>query len=165
MIETDKLMSARDSKHARSLIQQDPPESNNSHSVLPLNKDSEYEGDRISCKNQNTIRLCFININGVPQDNDDEKHHHILETVNQYSFDHVGIAETNCNWSQINQDHRWYERTKTWWECHKSTIAYNKKDILQEPHQRGGTISISIGKIVHKITDSGVDEDLGRWSW
>ena len=50
-----------------------PLESQNGHDTEVLERDSEYKGDQLLDKRKNVIRIGFININGIPRENEDPK--------------------------------------------------------------------------------------------
>jgi hypothetical protein len=141
------------------------PDSPDSHTIK-LNKDeSEYIGNDISYKNEDVIRVGLINIRGIPKDNDNPKNNHTRTMIDAAQFDHTGITEVNRQWTAIRPDHQWHQRTKGWWQCSKSVISNNRKDVNHDDFQPGGTISLTTGDLTHRIVNSGQDPLLGRWSW
>ena len=129
------------------------------------NSMAEYKGDKQNYKTQGTFRVGFININGLPPTNDDDKNKDILESINKCNFDFIGLAEVNRNWYNISLEHKWFNRVSTWWESSKHVLSYNKNDCCEDIFQPGGTVSITLGDNVHRIIATGSDDILGRWSW
>ena len=126
---------------------------------------AEYQGDCIEDKKEKIFRLGLININGVTHTARNPKNHHIKETINKYSFDHMTIPEPNCNWTYMDAEDRWTERTHTWWKKSKSVVAHNIHSITTDIKQPGGVIGVTVGKTTSSVIDSGLDEPLGRWTW
>ena len=126
---------------------------------------AEAQGDHIKLKQSTTIRIGLININGVTQTNSNPKNQHIKSTIDLYAFDHVALIETNCNWTHMEEEHRWHERTKTWWKKSKSVVAHNITDISTTVKQPGGVIGLTTSQATSCVIDSGIDPKLGRWSW
>ena len=140
------------------------PASNNYHDNT-FEIDTEYKGDRLTNKLQGTFRIGFVNINGIPDNNESNKNTNILETINKCEFDHIGLAEVNKNWNKVPMNHKWHSRTASWWENSKSVTGFNTKDCIDEIDQPGGVVGISIGDSTSRITNTGKDTILGRWCW
>ena len=115
---------------------------------------------------KDTLRIGFININGIPANNAQVKNELIRNAINKNKFDITAMTEINRYWFKIASHHRWRQRTNTWWEAAHHAEAFNSQDIATSAFQPGGTLITSINKIAHKVTDSGFDDSgLGRWSW
>lgn len=53
-----------------------------------------------------------------------------------------------------------------WFELIEIMMAYNKKKLLPQPVQWGGTTVWSINKAIHRAIDSGEDlSGIGQWTW
>ena len=111
----------------------------------PEGLESEAFGDEIIYKQDDMMRIGFLNINGIPQSNDDIKNINTKAAIDICDLDHVGFAEVNHQWAAIDIDHQWQERIKPWWEHSKSIEAYNHKDIHNNPFQPGGVITSQWG--------------------
>ena len=130
-----------------------------------ISHDEAY-GDVIGLRRENVLRIGHININGLPESKDDEKNLRFKQAIDDHSMDIIGLSETNRCWHLLEQDHRWRERSKGWWETMQASIAYNIRDgELATPFQPGGTMILSLNESAHRIIASGRDETgLGRWS-
>jgi len=127
----------------------------------------EYCGDKLSENHLNSLRIGFININGIPDSNSHEKNHSLYKAMMKLDPDVVGLAEVNQHWQSIHSDHQWRNRILSWWESSHSSIAYNIKDIKSNSSfQPGGVILQSTNNATHRIIKSGRDPlGLGRWAW
>ena len=47
----------------------------------------------------------------------------------------------------------------------KSVPSYNTTSVIEEIHQPGGTLSMTINSLTTSVLKWGHDEELGRWSW
>lgn len=118
-------------------------------------------------KEPDTLRIATWNSRGLPVFNEDRlgKNERIRIAISEYKIDVIGIQEPNKNWNLIDQEHRWDERTKHWWEARHNTIAFNKSDITSGRCQPGGTILMTVNKAVHRAMEREVDKKgLGRWA-
>lgn len=128
---------------------------------------NEAIGDDIHKKEPNILRIATWNAGGLPVFNKDKKgkNDRIREAINEYRIDVLGIQEPNKNWNLIDQEHRWDERTKHWWEARHNTIAFNKHDVDSTRTQPGGTILLTINKAVYRAMQREIDpKGLGRWA-
>lgn len=64
---------------------------------------SEYEGNRIEEKQQAHFKIGVININSIPKKSAHPKNINIQETIQNYSFDVMGLTETNCYWPLLEE--------------------------------------------------------------
>ena len=142
-----------------------PPESSGASNTNPNKDDSEYIGDDVMFKDEGVIRIGLINIRGIPEKNENPKNEHTKAMIDATTFDHTGLTEINRQWSQLDYNHCWYNRIKSWWQNKKSSISYNNKDINNEAFQPGGTISLAKEDLTCRVFKSGQDQLLGRWSW
>ncbi len=118
----------------------------------------EYYGDKLSENQVKSLRIGFININGIPDSNTHEKNHSLYTAMMKLDPDVVGLAEVNKHWQSISSDYQWRNRILSWWESSHSSIAYNIKDIKSSSSfQPGGVILQSINKATHRIIKSGRD--------
>ena len=107
----------------------------------------------------------YININGLPQTNDHPKNNLINNLLLHHETDIFGLTETNLNWSNIDQNHHWKERTLGIWEHSHSILSYNHTDISSTtPFQPGGSLIHSTGNSCHRVISCQQDPSgLGRW--
>ena len=123
---------------------------------------AEHQGDAINSKAPKIFRIGFININGVTYTARNPKNPYLKQISQLFSFDHLGISETNCNWSSMSEEDRWYEQARKLWKQSKSVLAHNKKDVSTEIKQPGGGVNLTIGNAISSITSVGWDEILGH---
>ena len=139
-------------------------ESHSCPDVLELH--TEYHGDKLRDKKEKTIRIGFININGLPKFKSSAKYDSIRQSILASEIDVLGIAESNRCWHKMIPDNTWKDLSKEWWKDSKSCIAYNLQDVESKIYQPGGVITVAIESMCHRVRAAGVDErKLGRWSW
>lgn len=131
------------------------------------NQTSDHCGHELNhIDNDTTLRVGFININGIPQQNTHLKNKQIFNAVQDSEIDILGMTESNVNWNKMQSAHRWNTRINNWWECNTSIMAFNTTDLQLKKFQPGGTIMTSIGKAAHRVIKQGKDpSNLGRWCW
>lgn len=137
---------------------------NNNNTNQQHTTNDEYCFDKINRKWTQTLRLLFININGIPRLASDPVNKLILKAINKSEADIIGIAEHNSNFYQMDQQDSWFERTDEWWEGSKSVVAQNVHDTFPSPFLPGGVLSVALNKACHRC--KGVEKDpsgLGRW--
>ena len=130
--------------------------------------DNDIYGDDIKQKSHNNkiLRLCFININGLPNNSEHPKNTALFQAIQSTQIDIIALTEINKCWHKMEEKERWRTRTKGWWETSHSTITYNTKDSDAKQFQPGGNIITSIDKAAHRVIESGIDKTgLGRWCW
>ena len=129
-------------------------------------EENEGFGDNLFPLDENTLRVGYVNINGLPDFNDHSKNSILFEAISSLNPGIMGMSEINRCWRHIPYDHRWADRTRGWWESSNSCVSYNRKDCNTSTYQPGGNILLSTGKATHRIISQGTDESgLGRWSW
>ncbi len=123
------------------------------------NTEVEIFGDAIAGnKTRNTLRIGFININGIPSSAHHPKNKELLNSINSTKLSIIGLAETNRCWHKMRIQDKWQERTRGWWETQRTALSYNTKDNeLATEFQPGGTALISINKAAHRILETGND--------
>jgi hypothetical protein len=129
---------------------------------------AEYVGDSIMrIDTDKILRIGFININGLPQTKEDPKNKMIFNSIKNKQFGIVGMAELNKCWYLVNEEDKWKERTRGWWEAAHHNLSYNRRDgELATTFQPGGTAVLSVDTSSHRIIQSGQDpKGLGRWAW
>ena len=128
--------------------------------------DETNHGEAITSKRQNTLRVGFLNINGLPDNKEHPKNLMIYEAITSNEIDAIGLAETNKCWHALNANHSWKSRTTGWWQASKTTFAYNTTDCHNKAFQPGGVLQLTNEKATNRIIDSSIDKrKLGRWSW
>ena len=115
--------------------------------------DNDIYGDDIKQKSHNNkiLRLCFININGLPNNSEHPKNTALFQAIQSTQIDIIALTEINKCWHKMEEKERWRTRTKGWWETSHSTITYNTKDSDAKQFQPGGNIITSIDKAAHRV--------------
>ncbi len=128
----------------------------------------EIYGNEIKNNNKETdsLRIGFININGIPSFNSHAKNNETYQAMLKNKMDVMGFAEINKNWDKIEENHQWRQRTRHWWEAAKTSMSFNSNDCSSSDFQPGGTIVTAINRAAHRVRKVGRDKSgLGRWSW
>ena len=123
-------------------------------------------GHKLVKKKEKTIRISFVNINGIGVRAKSEKSEDIRRFMVEKKVDVMGLAETNVNWGCVEGKDTLWDRTKQWAETRRIGVAYNTNQLLNRKHQQGGTATIATNDIAHRYKKCGADPSgLGRWSW
>ena len=127
---------------------------------------NNWWGHWLKQKNQNRVRICAVNINGIGLSRDSVKSHNIRQFMELEDVDIMGISEVNIHWDKIGQKDGIWERTEGWFENISVSPAYNTHDPNASRDQRGGTLMLAKDGMVHTVRGTGSDASgLGRWSW
>jgi len=127
---------------------------------------SDFFGDSIATKHENTLHIGFQNIVGFPLDKSKVKEQFIRTGISTWSFDIFGLAEMNTDWRCMPEDHKLYNRTKGWRDTLHISTVFNITTTATNPKWFGGTALFSINKAAHRAVDKGADPtNLGRWCW
>lgn len=117
-------------------------------------------------KDQESIRICFQNTNGIPLINAHHKNESIYSFLANNNVDTFGMSEVNINWKLLPIDQRWSARTLSWFNNSRTTFSYLAEDKFSERYQIGGTGIMNIGGITRRFVEKGIDSNgLGRWAW
>jgi len=82
-------------------------------------------GDCIGKKNQNVLRVRFLNVGGLPLQQNNFKEEAIWQGLSTYAFDIFGVAETNIDWRLLQEQDCLYSRARTWWESLHLSFGHN----------------------------------------
>ena len=115
-------------------------------------------------KRVDSIRLCFQNTNGLPLYSAHGKNGEIYQFLENKEVDVMAMSETNVCWHKLVPEHRWKQRTRSWFRRSGSTLGYIANDPIADRFQRGGTGIMNIGAVTRRFRGSGTDH-LGRWCW
>lgn len=132
-----------------------------------LENEGEAHGDNPVFKASDIFRIGGININSLPNVNTDRrtKNERIKKAINKFQLDAIAIQEPNKNWYYIDENHRWPQRTRHWWEARHNSIAHNTYDISEESFLPGGNIITTINKAAYRVSKAETDPtNLGRWT-
>ncbi len=66
----------------------------------------EMDGDWKKDKKENTTRVMFMNVGGLPTSNYHQKDREIWALVHVKDIDVLGIVEVNTNWTEVLYNHR-----------------------------------------------------------
>ena len=133
---------------------------------LEIDDGSNHFGDYQGMIQEDSIRLVFANINGIPPTADHPKNSMIKAAITKTGASIIGFAETNISWNKLRGDNRWEERSFGWWEDMVSLTSNNTLDSPKKEYQPGGNLMITNGKAKFRLLKSGVDPSrMGRWSW
>ena len=130
-----------------------------------VERELEIYGDKLITKQSNILRLVFLNVNSIPVSNESPKNNMLYQSIVESEADIVGMSETNRNWNLIDSNHRWYDRTRGWFENSHSSLAHNTTNLDSAPYQPGGNLLLSIDKAAHRVFEKDKDPTgLGRWT-
>ena len=80
------------------------------------NEEDERFGDKLLPLDENTLRIGYININGLPDYNEHSKNKLLFESLSNLNPGIMGMSEINRCWRHIPHEHGWTDRTRGWWE-------------------------------------------------
>ena len=141
---------------------------NDEEDTQPLNRrpPKDYWGHKMKKKGEKTVRLAFVNVNGIGIYARDARSEDLRRFINEKDVDVMGIAETNVHWGKVHAYHSLWDRTKRWSSNRRIGVAYNVHQRLPTTYQPGGTATIVVEDMAHRFHSSGQDErELGRWLW
>ena len=84
-------------------------------------------GHKLVNKKEKTIRISFVNINGIGVRAKSEKSEDIRRFMVEKKVDVMGLAETNVNWGCVEGKDTLWDRTKQW----ADTIFFRRKDAVK----------------------------------
>jgi hypothetical protein len=128
--------------------------------------DDETFGDIPGKKGENTLRVGFLNIGGLPLESKKIKNDLLRRGISALECDVFGIAEINTDWRLITEDNQLHSRTKGWWEALHISQAHNCVIPPVDRRQWRGTALFTLNKASHRVISKGKDDTkLGRWCW
>ena len=114
------------------------------------------------------LLIGFMNIQTLPQSRAGQKNFDLTGLLQDWRFDHFGLAETGRNWFCLPEDDRLPFRLRGHFPSRllRCTTAHNRHDRSGGQYQMGGVASLTLEKAVGHLVESGSDPSgLGRWSW
>jgi ribonuclease HI len=113
-----------------------------------------------------TFRLLSHNVNGITRQGPNDRTREILHGVHAtFQASAISFTETNVDWSHLSCSTAWTQTTRSLWP-HTRSATSNAPNILRtNTYQPGGTCTAILGKWATRVTDSGSDRLLGRFSW
>ena len=133
----------------------------------PVREQDSNFGSKYTVKPSSTVRFWFTNPNGIGVSWKTSKSHASFSFIkNKSKADVLGLAETNVNWSTLKNSSSLYSRVKKNWKYFRTVSCNNLMEEKPTLCQRGGTCSIAVGQISHRVLRTGKDPTLlGRWTW
>ena len=131
-------------------------------------------GDDHRRRSSLATRVCFQNVNGVPEESDAPKQRRINSWLKDERVGIVLLAETKTHWPSIQEGQHWNDRmrqvTKNA-DCKGfySSVAFNNQQdrtAATSAFQWGGCIATVLNQVAHRSKEAGRDSTgLGRWSY
>ena len=127
---------------------------------------SEHWGDRWKTKSGDVYRLVLNNVNSIGLYAGGLKDKKVRQFLEEGDVDVYGMTEPNVNWGKVKKKDNWWERTESWFETRRLSVAYNThRGRLAKRSQYGGTITMCRNGISYRSPKSAHDPSgLGRWS-
>ena len=125
-------------------------------------------GSKLALKEENTFRLFFENVNGLPPDmgycNSSWKYNRLRNLTSRLQVDAVCLAETQINPALV--PHTFSMRNKIFCQKESVSILTNNKQENLGMRQQGGVFTGIMGLMSGVAVASGSDHTgLGRWNW
>jgi hypothetical protein len=122
-----------------------------------------YGQDMVLPKPDDITRLISLNIHGIRRVDD---YQDVLETAQAFktsSVDMASLSETNIDWRSVAKS-KFYEKFRRIY--HKLRISTSSSTIKYTTnYQPGGTLTMLTDKYTGRVTGTGDDSSLGRWSY
>ena len=84
-------------------------------------------GDDISRRSEDSFRIAFQNIRGLPSSQLHPKSIAFTSFLQSHDFDIFGVAETNLYWPLVPAPDRFPDRLRGIFEHHKTAISFNSR--------------------------------------
>ena len=88
--------------------------------------DSIYGDELLAHKDDSSLLMAFLNVNGLCREKWKEKNKTLLSYLYKKEFDIVGLIEINLHWPSLPPQDSREERTDSTWQTKHDSIAYNK---------------------------------------
>ena len=105
-------------------------------------------------KDKDSIRIAFLNVNGIGEDKLSQKSEDIKEFMLTYDADVFGMTETGINWRNSWKPNTLWERTRGWFENIRLSVTHNTKGKHKSKTQPGGTAMISANNMALHARDT-----------
>ena len=164
-------MSAYNSQmRTRSERQQNTAQSSCAYKRSAVSKfnDIKTHGNKLTLKEENTCRLFFENVNGLPPDmgycNSSWKYNRLRNLISRLQVDAICLAETQINPALVL--HTFSMRDRIFQQKESVSILTNNKQEHLGMRQQGGVFTGVTGLLSGVAIASGSDcTGLGRWNW
>ena len=128
----------------------------------------ETYGDKLSLKEENTFRLLFENVNGLPPDmgycHSSWKYKRLRNIISRLQVDAISLAETQINPAVVSST--FSMRNKIFQQKESVSILTNNQNEHLGMRQQGGIFTGITGSTSTVAIASGSDHTgLGRWNW
>lgn len=114
------------------------------------------------------LLIGFSNVQALPAKRSGKKNFDLTGFLDDFRFDHFGVADTGRCWGKLNEEDRIPNRFRGHFPSRstKYTVANNRTDPTSTAYQHGGTLSMTMDKMVGYAIEAGRDPSgLGRWTW
>ena len=114
------------------------------------------------------LLIGFSNVQALPAKRSGKKNFDLTGFLDDFRFDHFGVADTGRCWSKLDSEDRIPNRFRGHFPSRstKYTVANNRTDPTASAFQHGGTLSMTMDKMVGYAIEAGRDPSgLGRWTW
>ena len=123
-------------------------------------------GDRYKKRQPNTLRIAFLNIQGLPLLPFAPKHAQLGAIAHKLKCEFFGLAELNLQFNYIRSSAQWKERFRHFPRHHSIHATNRNFPKNQSPTLFGGVGQFSFSTLSHCALSSGIDPTgLGRWVW
>ena len=130
--------------------------------------DIKTYGSKLSLKEDDTFRLLFENVNGLPPDmgycHSSWKYKRLRNIISRLQVDAVSLVETQINPAVVSPT--FSMRNKLFLQKESVSILTNNKQENLGMRQQGGVFTGITGSMSEVVIASGSDPTgLGRWNW
>jgi hypothetical protein len=118
-------------------------------------------------KPEGHIRITAGNIGFLPQPAQAAKSRHFIDSLKNFNTDiHLG-TEPNIQWSELDAENQWYQRSKETLNRQSYKFGFNRNDHTNSrARQIGGTFVVALQEGQPRVFEKGEDTTkLGRWTW
>ncbi|CAJ1946156.1 unnamed protein product, partial [Cylindrotheca closterium] len=133
--------------------------------MAPVNPLGDYSGDDHRRHSSLATRICFQNVNGLPENGNDSKQQQITSWLKEERVGTALLAEAKTFWPSINEGHGWSDRLrqatmKSEQKGFCSLVAYNRhqdRSAATLAVQWGGCIPTVLNRVTHRAKEAGRD--------
>ncbi|CAJ1938377.1 unnamed protein product [Cylindrotheca closterium] len=134
----------------------------------------DWSGDDHRRHSSLATRICFQNVNGLPENGNDFKQQQINSWLKEERVGIALLAEAKTFWPSINEGHGWSDRLrqatmKSEQKGFYSLVAYNRhqdRSAATLAVQWGGCIATVLNQVAHRAKEAGRDPTgLGQWAY
>ena len=131
-------------------------------------KDIKTHGSKLTMKKEDSFRLIFENVNGLPPDmgccSSSWKYERLQHMIARFQIDAISLVETQINPALL--PYAFSIRNKLFKDKESATILSHNRQEHIGMRQQGGVFTGVIGQATSCAISTGSDaEGLGRWNW